>query len=272
MRSPGRHRRPTDPARVRRRGVAAASTLCVTVAAAAAFAHVLEPPEQASTPPTAAPGGADPQGATPAAATTRAAETVLPTLTQRSPSALVAGGGALVLGVATAHGVGSTATPVIRVTNASVRSGKSAATVAARARAGKSAATVAARARAGKSAATIAARGGGGKTSRDEVRVRNGSPKAIAQALVADRGWDAAQFRCLDKLWNKESDWIPTADNPTSSAYGIPQALPGHRMASEGPKWRTDPATQIRWGVKYIAGRYGTPCAAWAHSRATDWY
>nr|WP_210424473.1 hypothetical protein [Gephyromycinifex aptenodytis] len=63
-----------------------------------------------------------------------------------------------------------------------------------------------------------------------------------------------------------------SADNPTSSAYGIPQALPGPRMASHGKDWRTNPETQIRWGLDYIQKRYGNPCKAWSHSRATNWY
>lgn len=63
-----------------------------------------------------------------------------------------------------------------------------------------------------------------------------------------------------------------TADNPSSSAYGIPQALPGRKMSSAGADWRTNPATQISWGLGYIANRYGTPCAAWSHSRSHNWY
>ena len=84
--------------------------------------------------------------------------------------------------------------------------------------------------------------------------------------MVADRGWNDAQFGCLVKLWTKESNWRWNADNPTSSAYGIPQALPGSKMASAGADWRTNPVTQITWGLGYIAARYGTPCSAWAHS------
>jgi hypothetical protein len=91
-------------------------------------------------------------------------------------------------------------------------------------------------------------------------------PKSAARVLAADRGWTAGQFQCLDKLWTKESGWRYNADNPSSSAYGIPQSLPGSKMASAGADWRTNPVTQIRWGLSYIADRYGTPCAAWAHS------
>lgn len=109
--------------------------------------------------------------------------------------------------------------------------------------------------------------------SRAKARVSASmAPRAVGRALVAEKGWSAAQFTCLDKLWTKESNWTTTADNPTSSAYGIPQALPGKRMASHGKNWRTDAATQIRWGLDYIDDRYGTPCKAWSHSRAKNWY
>ncbi len=108
--------------------------------------------------------------------------------------------------------------------------------------------------------------------SRSAKRAPAASPRAIGRALVAKKGWSAREFQCLDRLWTKESNWTVTADNPTSSAYGIPQALPGHRMSSHGAKWRTDAATQIRWGLDYIDDRYGKPCSAWAHSRAKNWY
>lgn len=101
--------------------------------------------------------------------------------------------------------------------------------------------------------------------------VSYGSPRAIAQAMVAERGWSSSQFSCLDSLWQKESGWRTYASNP-SGAYGIPQALPGSKMATAGSDWRTNPATQIRWGLGYISGRYGTPCAAWSQSRSTGWY
>lgn len=97
-----------------------------------------------------------------------------------------------------------------------------------------------------------------------------GSPKAIAQSMLAQRGW-SGQFSCLNNLWNKESGWKVSASNP-SGAYGIPQALPGSKMASAGANWRSDPATQIQWGLNYIASTYGSPCAAWSHSEADNWY
>ncbi len=90
--------------------------------------------------------------------------------------------------------------------------------------------------------------------------------------MVAARGWNADEFACLAALWQKESGWRYTARNPTSGAYGIPQSLPAEKMAAAGADWETNPYTQITWGVGYIAKRYGTPCAAWAHSGATNWY
>ncbi|WP_244857617.1 lytic transglycosylase domain-containing protein [Agromyces archimandritae] len=98
-----------------------------------------------------------------------------------------------------------------------------------------------------------------------------GSAQAYAQGAVAARGWPAGEFDCLVALWNKESGWRVNAYNP-SGAYGIPQALPGSKMASAGADWETNAATQIEWGLGYIQGRYGTPCGAWAHSESAGWY
>ncbi|WP_454042970.1 aggregation-promoting factor C-terminal-like domain-containing protein [Cellulosimicrobium sp. Marseille-Q8652] len=97
-------------------------------------------------------------------------------------------------------------------------------------------------------------------------------PRTIGRLMAAERGWGGDQFACLDQLWTKESNWRVNADNPTSSAYGIPQSLPGSKMASKGADWATNPATQIAWGLDYIAGSYGTPCGAWSHSQAVNWY
>jgi len=93
----------------------------------------------------------------------------------------------------------------------------------------------------------------------------------IAYGMVQARGWGDDEFSCLVALWNKESHWSTTAGN-ASGAYGIPQALPGSKMASAGPNWQTDAATQITWGLGYISGRYQTPCNAWGHSQSTGWY
>ena len=102
--------------------------------------------------------------------------------------------------------------------------------------------------------------------------VADDDPREIAQALMPQFGFSSDQFGCLDSLWTKESGWDPSADNPTSSAYGIPQSLPGEKMASAGADWATNPATQIRWGLGYIQDVYGSPCSAWSHSQANDWY
>lgn len=102
--------------------------------------------------------------------------------------------------------------------------------------------------------------------------VEPGTARAIGLEMTLARGWGEDQFACLDALWSKESGWRADAHNPSSGAHGIPQALPGSKMASAGADWATNPATQITWGLGYIAGRYGTPCAAWAHSQAKNWY
>jgi hypothetical protein len=96
--------------------------------------------------------------------------------------------------------------------------------------------------------------------------------RAIGCALMLKAGFGIDQFPCLDKLWKRESCWNPRAPNSGSGAYGIPQALPGSKMASEGSDWKTNPATQIKWGLGYIEGRYNSPCGAWSHSESTGWY
>ncbi|GIE99085.1 hypothetical protein Ari01nite_65500 [Paractinoplanes rishiriensis] len=96
--------------------------------------------------------------------------------------------------------------------------------------------------------------------------------RAIGCTLMLDKGFGLDQFPCLDKLWKKESGWNYRATNRSSGAYGIPQALPGGKMASAGSDWKTNPATQIEWGLGYIKGRYGTPCGAWGHSQDVGWY
>lgn len=96
--------------------------------------------------------------------------------------------------------------------------------------------------------------------------------KAAGCALLLQKGFDLEQMGCLEPLWDKESGWNHKANNPSSGAYGIPQALPGSKMASEGDDWQTNPDTQIKWGLGYISGRYGNPCGAWDHSQANGWY
>ena len=99
-----------------------------------------------------------------------------------------------------------------------------------------------------------------------------GSAQAYAAGAVAARGWASTEFDCLVALWSKESGWRVNAYNASSGAYGIPQALPGSKMATAGADWETNAATQIEWGLGYIQGRYGTPCGAWAHSQDVGWY
>ncbi len=94
----------------------------------------------------------------------------------------------------------------------------------------------------------------------------------IGQRLAAAHGWTGNEFNCLYQLWQKESKWNHLSSNSGSGAYGIPQALPGSKMASVGSDWQTNPETQITWGLGYIARSYGTPCSAWAKSRASGWY
>ena len=100
----------------------------------------------------------------------------------------------------------------------------------------------------------------------------SGSPRQVAQAMLGSFGWSSSQFSCLDPLWAHESGWSASAYNAGSGAFGIPQTLPGSRMASAGPDWQTNAATQIKWGLDYIKGTYGSPCGAWSHEEATGWY
>lgn len=97
------------------------------------------------------------------------------------------------------------------------------------------------------------------------------APASVAQAYAATRV-GSGQFSCLRSLWNRESGWNVHADNPDSGAYGIPQSLPGSKMAAFGSNWRDDYKTQINWGLDYISAVYGTPCAAWQHSEDYGWY
>ena len=95
----------------------------------------------------------------------------------------------------------------------------------------------------------------------------SGDPQQYAESLVGP-----VQFGCLQQLWDQESGWNTYATNPNSGAYGIPQALPGSKMASAGADWQTNPDTQIRWGLGYIHAIYGSPCAAWEQEQSQGWY
>lgn len=109
------------------------------------------------------------------------------------------------------------------------------------------------------------------KKQRSSASVGSPAPKGVAQAYAKSLV-PASQFGCLVELWDRESGWSTTSDNPNSSAYGIPQALPGSKMAKFGKDWRTNYKTQIKWGLSYIDGRYGTPCGAWSAFQGKGWY
>ncbi|MFB9678224.1 aggregation-promoting factor C-terminal-like domain-containing protein [Streptosporangium vulgare] len=115
---------------------------------------------------------------------------------------------------------------------------------------------------------------GGGGFNPQQLPPGTSNPtgnRALGKQMLESRGW-AGEWGCLEKLWMKESGWNERAMNTSSGAYGIPQSLPGHKMASAGSDWQTNAATQIEWGLGYIKGRYGSPCGAWAHSQAKGWY
>ncbi|WP_273488167.1 G5 domain-containing protein [Ancrocorticia populi] len=109
-------------------------------------------------------------------------------------------------------------------------------------------------------------------SSSGTTAVPSGDAQSIAHSMMASYGWGDDQFTCLVSLWQRESGWNASASNASSGAYGIPQALPGSKMASAGSDWQTNPATQIKWGLGYIEGRYGNPCNAWGHSESVGWY
>ena len=98
-----------------------------------------------------------------------------------------------------------------------------------------------------------------------------GTAQSIGFNMLASFGFASSEWNCLKPLWERESGWNYKAAN-ASGAYGIPQALPGSKMASAGSDWLTNPATQIKWGLGYIKGTYGTPCTAWSHEQADGWY
>jgi resuscitation-promoting factor RpfB len=106
--------------------------------------------------------------------------------------------------------------------------------------------------------------------ARHQIRPR--TPRQIARGFLRRFHWSKRQFRYLDPLWARESSWNVRAQNLYSGAYGIPQAVPGSKMASAGRHWRFSARTQILWGLRYIKGRYGSPAAAWAHELAAGWY
>lgn len=100
----------------------------------------------------------------------------------------------------------------------------------------------------------------------------NAANQALGKKMAAALGWTGSQWTALQELWTRESGWNTFAKNPSSGAYGIPQSLPAGKMASVGSDYLTNPATQIKWGLEYIAGRYGSPAGAWAHETSAGWY
>lgn len=104
------------------------------------------------------------------------------------------------------------------------------------------------------------------------VAAAQADPQSVARGYMPQYGWDAREYGCLQTLWVKESDWRYTATNPSSGAYGIPQSLPANKMATIAADWKTNPVTQIRWGLGYIKAAYGTPCSALTFHRANNWY
>ena len=98
------------------------------------------------------------------------------------------------------------------------------------------------------------------------------SNRGLGYRLMLQFGLAADQWQYLDALWQRESGWNHLAENASSGAYGIPQSLPGSKMADVAPDWRTNAETQITWGLAYIAARYGNPQGAWGHSQRVGWY
>ncbi len=99
-------------------------------------------------------------------------------------------------------------------------------------------------------------------------------PRSVARLMLGDYGWSDSQWSCLEKLWVGESGWNYKATNSSSGAFGIPQSLPASKMATVAGDYRTNPVTQITWGMNYIKASYGSPCNAWSlwNNRSPHWY
>jgi hypothetical protein len=111
----------------------------------------------------------------------------------------------------------------------------------------------------------------GGQVTRVED-LADQDPREVARRLMPEYGLSEGEFGCLDELWISESDWDPSADNPTSTAYGIPQALTGGTHDNLPEDYMTNPVSQVRWGLWYIKNSYGSACAAWEFKQANNWY
>jgi hypothetical protein len=106
----------------------------------------------------------------------------------------------------------------------------------------------------------------------ESARQADGAKEVARQIIAQKYRWSERQFTCLDNLWTKESKWNYKSRNKSSGAHGIPQALPATKMEVVGTDWRTNPVTQITWGLKYIEERYEYPCRAWRKSQRSNWY
>ena len=106
----------------------------------------------------------------------------------------------------------------------------------------------------------------------ESARQADGAREVAKEIIAAKYQWSEKQFTCLDQLWIKESNWRYKARNKVTGAHGIPQALPATKMEIIGTDWRTNPVTQITWGLKYIEERYETPCKAWSKFKRSRWY
>jgi hypothetical protein len=166
--------------------------------------------------------------------------------------------------------------------NITLRAEKIAAAAAAQAAAKREAAQAAARQAARQAAAKAARQAAAAKAARQAAQQKaqreltaaenSGTPQQIAAAMLGQFGWSSDQLSCLEPLWQRESGWQVSAYNAGSGAFGIPQALPGSKMASAGADWQTSAYTQIKWGLGYIQQVYGSPCGAWDHEEADGWY
>ena len=108
--------------------------------------------------------------------------------------------------------------------------------------------------------------------SVEAARKPLGAKRIAKEMMATEYGWGEGQYKCLNRLWTKESNWNYQARNPRSGAHGIAQALPASKMEKVGTDWRTNPITQIQWGLLYVSERYDTPCAAWNKFRRSNYY
>ena len=104
------------------------------------------------------------------------------------------------------------------------------------------------------------------------ARTPFGAKKVAKSILIEEYGFNKRQYDCLNELWTQESNWNYKSRNKVSGAHGIPQALPASKMNIISTDWRTNPVTQIRWGLRYISIRYETPCKAWSKHKRSNWY